>query len=41
MNMILSTSTRIAPIMDVSMCDVSFGCESIWNAGEELRYDGE
>lgn len=35
MNMTLSTSTRIAPIVDVSTYDGPFGYESLWGADEE------
>lgn len=35
MNMTLSTSTRIAPIADVSTYDGPFGYESLWGADEE------
>jgi hypothetical protein len=35
MNMTLSTSTRIAPIVNVSTYDGPFGYESLWGADEE------
>lgn len=35
MNMTFSTSTRIAPIVDVSTYDGPFGYESLWGADEE------